>query len=59
MTTSKYTAPAALPVIGGRTITEAPNEHGHFLWLSLFGWHDCTNEDIAIRNTLKPTENAT
>jgi hypothetical protein len=34
-----------LPVLGERFVCVALNEPSHYLWLSAFGWHDCTPEE--------------
>ena len=35
-----------LPSLGKRVVTEEKN--GHYLWLSILGWHDCTSEEDLI-----------
>ena len=60
MTTSnkRLYAPKHLPDIGGHLVIEAPDEPGHYLWLSLLGWHDCLpSEDAAIKNAINDTIN--
>jgi len=37
-----------LPALGRVAVTESVREPGHFLWMSLFGWHDCTTREDAI-----------
>jgi hypothetical protein len=31
--------------LGPCSISQDPNEHGHWCWLSPFGWEDCTCEE--------------
>jgi len=33
------------PFLGEREIREDDKEPGHFLWLSSFGWHDCSRSE--------------
>ena len=40
-------APAHIPFIGGKPITDSPHENGHWLWMDGFGWHDCTTKEDA------------
>jgi hypothetical protein len=45
------TKEVVLPVLGRCTVAEVKNEPGHYLWLDLMGWHDCTRgEDAIIRS---------
>lgn len=37
-----------LGIIGKRWVAPASREPGHYLWLSVFGWHDCTWQEDAI-----------
>lgn len=43
-----------LPHLGVRSIRPDPKNARHFLWLSLFGWHDCSpREDVFIAEQVK------
>lgn len=42
-----------MPILGTVVVTPSAREVGHFLYLSVFGWHDCTSkEDALIRDSL-------
>jgi hypothetical protein len=44
-----------LPILGLRTVTPCVSERGHWLWLDLFGRHDCTRrEDAYINKATSP-----
>jgi hypothetical protein len=43
----------ALPHIGRVLVVETKSERGHFLWLSRFGWHDCTRTEDRLILQLK------
>lgn len=49
MTTPK-TFKITLPHLGLRTVQECLSEPRHWLWLSLFGWHDCNPDEDELCN---------
>ncbi len=51
--TTIHEVPVDLPGLGVRPVRPCSYEPGHWLWLSSFGWHDCTpTEDQLCRDAV-------